>query len=565
MNSTTIRVAALLTIVLAGATSAATLTGRITRSNGTGVHPCDIDVWTEQGAPVVLTGDTTTVTGNYTLTLPPGRYDVRFQPPFGSHLFSDLRKGVQVSTTTTLDRSLPAASYLSGRVIDAQGNGVAGVNLDFRSPTTGDQAANQQDDNTLADGSFVALVDPGVWDVEFLAPLAAHLVPGRLPAVALTSDASIPDRVLASGHLVTITVTDQGFFPIADADLDVRPSAGGPKLFTPKDNTDGSGFLQLVLPAGQYDFTASPPPGAAYSTRTVRQIDVQADLTVPNLDLPPGVLLSARSVSPSLTPVGGVDCDLDSLPNLARLEVVGDASGENGTYSMLVATHAYRATFTPAVATRLLPVRLPSVTVGTHTNLGDIVHAQGHWVDVLVVDQATGAPVSGANLDFVRMADSVVAINADDVTAADGRTRVVTSAELFRLRVIPPTSSWAPYELSPFRTLSDTSITIALAPSALDAGDVPPSGLRLSAPWPNPWRESLRVAFATPHETEADLSAWDVHGRRVATIFSGRTRGTQVVTWSGRAQSGAPLSPGLYWLRLSVGSETLIRRVTRLD
>lgn len=559
-----IRVLGLVWLSCSDQALAATLTGRITRTGGAGVHPCDIDVWNDQGDPVVLVGDTTTTNGNYSLTLPPGRYDVRFQPAMGSHLFDELRKGVQVTTTTTLDRTLSDASYLTGRVVDSAGHGVANVNLDFRSPETGEQAGNQQDDQTLTDGTFLALVDPGIWDVEILAPIAMRLVPGRVEAVNLLADASLPDHPLASGHIATITVIDQGFFPVADADLDVRPATGGPELFTPKDNTDAAGFLQLVLPSGTYDFTATPPPATALASRTARQVVVTSDVAVPDLDLPPGVLLSARSVGPTLAPVAGVDCDVDSLPLLRRLEVAGDASSASGTYNMRVPAHDYRVTFIPPVATRLLPVRYATVNVPAATNLGDVVHQQGHWVDVQVVSQGTGLPVVGANIDLIRESNTQPLITADDVTGPAGSARVVTDTDLFLLRVIPPSGAFDTLEVTGFRTLGDTTITLVLPTSTLAVDAASAGSLALAAPWPNPARGGCQIGFVTPRDTFVRLDAWDVHGRRVATLFEGRVNGQASVRWDGRTDHGRALLAGSFWLRLQDGSSSVTRRVTLL-
>ena len=70
---------------------------------------------------------------------------------------------------------------------------------------------------------------------------------------------------------------------------------------------------------------------------------------------------------------------------------------------------------------------------------------------------------------------------------------------------------------------------------------------------PNPLRagESALVAFAAPSGRPVSIDLVDVTGRARARLFSGVAQGPRTVAWNGRDDSGAPLAPGVYWLRLS--------------
>lgn len=78
-------------------------------------------------------------------------------------------------------------------------------------------------------------------------------------------------------------------------------------------------------------------------------------------------------------------------------------------------------------------------------------------------------------------------------------------------------------------------------------GDGPLAGLALSPAAPNPFQRSTRVAFAMPQRGNADVSVYDVTGRRVATLFQGEAEaGPHSATWDGRASDGSLAPSGVY-------------------
>jgi VCBS repeat protein/flagellar hook capping protein FlgD len=79
---------------------------------------------------------------------------------------------------------------------------------------------------------------------------------------------------------------------------------------------------------------------------------------------------------------------------------------------------------------------------------------------------------------------------------------------------------------------------------------------------PNPVVRTARVGFDLPHESDVELSVFDVAGRRVSTILRARmAEGRQLAAWDGRGASGASLPAGVYLLRLSAAGRTDTRGV----
>ena len=549
----------------AGAAAANTLSGRVTDTAGSGVHPVDIDVYLSSNNTLVNPpDDTTNAQGFYSIQLAAAQYNVVFKPAAGSHLFKKTVNFVNVNTNVTLNVTLLRGHYLSGRVVNQSNAGVLNVDLDFLDPTTGNPATNVQGDHTDANGYFTAIVDSAVWNVPVLPPAASKLVPQLLASVDLRADQNIGTLVVQTGFYARGTVTDAGFFPIANADMDARIAGTRTKLYTPSDNTDAGGTYTLLLPAGTYDISSSPPPGEPYADGTARSIAIATDINAPNLILQPGYGLHARCQDPSAVAVAEVDMRVDSLPYRKRLEIENHFSDASGNIQTLVSAWKFRVTLSPPVATKLIPVRYDSLQITGARDLGTITFLRGHWVSGTVVESGSHVPIPGANLDFIRKSNGQLAVTPGDATDGSGYFRVVTDTDLYRLRVAPPSATWDTLFVDPFRSLADTTITLQLVRRGVGVpGALATPRLSLAVPWPNPAAGGVTLGFAAG-ESMVVLDAWDLAGRRVASIFRGVVHGAGVVRWDGRGDDGRPLRAGVYLIRLTDGRATTSRRMALL-
>lgn len=110
---------------------------------------------------------------------------------------------------------------------------------------------------------------------------------------------------------------------------------------------------------------------------------------------------------------------------------------------------------------------------------------------------------------------------------------------------------------------TDFAVARYLAGSAT-AGATPLSaeGVSLAPAYPNPARAGVSIDFVLPQEGTASLVVYDVTGRPIRTLVSGRlTAGPHSARWDGRAASGTPASSGLYFYELRAGARALTRRV----
>lgn len=93
----------------------------------------------------------------------------------------------------------------------------------------------------------------------------------------------------------------------------------------------------------------------------------------------------------------------------------------------------------------------------------------------------------------------------------------------------------------------------------------PGSGVWLGSPAPNPTRDGFTIAYSLPVEAQVTLAVYDLAGRRLATLASGRVAaGAHSARWNGTDAAGRELAAGHYLVRLRVGDEVLTRRAIRV-
>ncbi|MEP0548849.1 MAG: T9SS type A sorting domain-containing protein [Rhodothermales bacterium] len=99
--------------------------------------------------------------------------------------------------------------------------------------------------------------------------------------------------------------------------------------------------------------------------------------------------------------------------------------------------------------------------------------------------------------------------------------------------------------------------TIDLLNTDAEEGGTPTSAT-LSAAYPNPFADQTTLDYVLPAAQDIHVAVYDVLGREVAVLHEGvQTAGEHEATFD-----AAGLPSGLYVVRLTVGDQTLARRVT---
>jgi hypothetical protein len=95
------------------------------------------------------------------------------------------------------------------------------------------------------------------------------------------------------------------------------------------------------------------------------------------------------------------------------------------------------------------------------------------------------------------------------------------------------------------------------------------SGLESSLPetislggYPNPFRAQTTIDYALPQSSHVSIIIYNAQGREVRRLLDRvETRGFRSVRWNGRNNSGAPVGPGVYFLRMRTQDRTLMKKL----
>ncbi|PIP13371.1 MAG: hypothetical protein COX49_02280, partial [bacterium (Candidatus Stahlbacteria) CG23_combo_of_CG06-09_8_20_14_all_40_9] len=75
---------------------------------------------------------------------------------------------------------------------------------------------------------------------------------------------------------------------------------------------------------------------------------------------------------------------------------------------------------------------------------------------------------------------------------------------------------------------------------------------RLLQNYPNPFVHETNISYQLPRDTHANLTIYDILGRKVATLLSGQQQaGYYSIRWDGRAENGERVANGIYFYRLT--------------
>ena len=83
-----------------------------------------------------------------------------------------------------------------------------------------------------------------------------------------------------------------------------------------------------------------------------------------------------------------------------------------------------------------------------------------------------------------------------------------------------------------------------------------PTTFTVSQNYPNPFNPTTTIRYGVPDAGPVQLVVYDLTGRRIVTLVNTRqASGTYTVTWDGRITTGVPAGSGVYFYRLTQGSQ----------
>ena len=88
--------------------------------------------------------------------------------------------------------------------------------------------------------------------------------------------------------------------------------------------------------------------------------------------------------------------------------------------------------------------------------------------------------------------------------------------------------------------------------------------MALSAPLPNPSRGEVQLRYRASGAGDGSIVIYSPDGRLVRRLADG-LRGEGTVTWNGRSDGARRVAPGVYFVRLTAGTESAHRKVVLIE
>ena len=90
-----------------------------------------------------------------------------------------------------------------------------------------------------------------------------------------------------------------------------------------------------------------------------------------------------------------------------------------------------------------------------------------------------------------------------------------------------------------------------------------PTTITLFPAYPNPFNAGTIIRYELPKAMWAKVAIYDILGREITTLYNGMVQpGQRKVYWDGRSACGAPVTSGIYILRLDTSEQETARRLT---
>jgi hypothetical protein len=329
----------------------------------------------------------------------------------------------------------PASWVISGVVVDSNGQGVGGVDIDITQLSTG-QPMTLSQDFSLANGSFsLAIcqsVPSGFFDITFQVAATDPLFDRTLQTVTLSGNTNLGTIELLDAGIVAGRVVTELGQPLELVDLDFYdPISGQPTPFS-GDTTDAAGEFAVKVSRAFWDvrFVADP------SSSSVPLVPVMlSDLAlfflvdVGDVVLRNGYTLTGTVLDLGGSPVVAGDIDVRDPDTGEKILTPGDNTNGSGIFSVLAPSGDFQLEIDPPQGSPLVSSLMPiSIPVGG-ANLGVLVLPDGFSVSGEVLN-SSGQSVPETDLDFYISATGVEIPTAHDNANSSG---------VFSVQVVPDT------------------------------------------------------------------------------------------------------------------------------
>jgi hypothetical protein len=448
---------------LAAPAGATVVSGQVTDPSGGPLAGVDLDfVDTVTGMVLPTINDDTDLLGFYAVDVPPGTYDIQYEPPAGVRFVAFEAGGIVVSgATLTRDQVLQPGFLVAARVLDPALLPIDGGRVDVRDSATGAGLFSHLD-RAGADGVLQPIVPAGTWDFKFGPAVPGELLSDLRAGVVISGDLDFGDVVLTRAFDVTGRVVGSDGPVLVDAHVvAVDATSGQPADGLSDVRTDLTGAYRLFLPAGAFRLEVEAAFGEPYAPRGVHGLVLSGGRALPDIVLDRAATVRGTVIDERGAGIELVDVDFREKHSNLGVRTPGDDTDPSGGWQVVVPLETYDVDFDPPPGSSYVAAQVDDVLVDGDLRLPDVVLLDGVELSGRLLDPG-GAPAADVNVDVIDPATGVSIELTGDRTDAFGTFAVFVPPGTWDARFAPPA-------LSGWGAARRAAVPV---PAATDLGDV---------------------------------------------------------------------------------------------
>lgn len=92
-----------------------------------------------------------------------------------------------------------------------------------------------------------------------------------------------------------------------------------------------------------------------------------------------------------------------------------------------------------------------------------------------------------------------------------------------------------------------------------------PNKFKLLLNYPNPFSKTTTITYTIKQHNNVSVEIYNISGKKTRTLVNQfRNAGNYSVSWDGTDENNMPVSKGVYYIKLSTGNNTLIRKAVKM-
>jgi hypothetical protein len=392
-----------------------------------------------------LTKTVTDASGNWSVRVPAGTWQIDFRPAVGSPYADGFRTNLVVGSTvdvTGLVDNVKTGFTVSGTLRGKAKIVPANADISLFNECTGLTVPTSHD-NSDALGAFSVVVPAGTYTLTIAPPNCLAMEAYRQTGLVVSAATALGQITLQNAVPVTGRVLGPNGLPLARAKLKFYDVTGATavRVGVGTDRTDTLGrFTCYVIPS-TYDINVDPPVGANAQQYHVNNLVVGAAGAVTG-DLPmiTGTMLSANVTGNGGHGVAYVNMNVIERTTRVSQRLSHDYSDSLGNIVVYINPGTYDIHYDPPVCSGLAPWQQDSVVVSATKVLPTMNLVTGIHMTGLVRDTAF-VGVSGVDLDVFPAGAANKLFTPTGTTTATGTFDMLLPPGSYDINFIPNTAS----------------------------------------------------------------------------------------------------------------------------